>query len=292
MRSHGAFTDYVIGFDITLADGKSKLVTKDNDYKDLYYAIRGGGPGSFGVVTNLYLSVISNSDYPNDAVGVQSIWLYTDEDARAIAKQWTAFQSDLNYTEYDDFFPLFAIAPDLTTGGHIILVAFIWIDDVNGRGYNDFGKTYFMQPFLDSAPNAPVQYFEIPGTVSSLMNAFLNPSPEIAPIPYTLRANGISQSWDDAFIDILIDNVTDLIGYSSVNGNVFVNLLFESYGGMFLKNDPDKSLSALPFRDLSMLLAVQLFYADTDGQQYAQNYLDQTFTQYRSLDTWNNEGLS
>ena len=41
LRSHGAFTDYVIGFDIILANGKSKLVTKDNNYKDLFYAARG-----------------------------------------------------------------------------------------------------------------------------------------------------------------------------------------------------------------------------------------------------------
>ena len=292
LRSHGAFTDYVIGFDIILSDGSSKLITPDNNYKNLFYAVRGGGPGSFGVVTNLYLKTENNNDYPNNAIGVQSIWLYTDQDARQIAKQWLILQNDLNYTQYDDFFPLFAIAPLFDgSGTQIILIAFIWINDVNGRSYNDFGKNYFMQPFLDSAINSPIIFSEIPGSISNLMNLFLNPSPKISPIPYTLRANGVTNSWNDEFIDILIDNISSIIDYSNNNNNnILVNLLFETYGGKFLSNDPLKSLSALPFRDLNMLLAIQLYYKTDNDKLYANEYLNKIFLNYISV-YWNNEDI-
>eukprot|EP01084_Bolivina_argentea_P287567 493452_1 len=292
LRSFGAFIDCVIGFDIILANGKKKTITQTNNHKNLFYAVRGGGPGSFGVITNLYLQTYSNLDYIHNAMGVQAIWSYTDQDARALAKQWITIQNDPQYINYDDFFPLFAVAPDLqNNGAHIILIAFIWIQDVNGRSYIDTGKAYFMQQFLDAAINKPIVFTETYDTISSLMLTFLTPSTIVAPIPYVLRANGVSKNWDHKFIDILIDNITSIVEYSQSNGNIFVNLLFEAYGGMFLKNDWNKKLSALPFRDLSMLLAIQLFYTDVNGKVYSEGYLHDIFSQYISLDSWNNEDI-
>lgn len=41
-RQFGANTDVVTAFDIILANGQKKHVSADHNYKDLFYAVRGG----------------------------------------------------------------------------------------------------------------------------------------------------------------------------------------------------------------------------------------------------------
>ena len=105
-----------------------------------------------------------------------------------------------------------------------------------------------------------------------------------------MRANAVSQKWDSNFLDILMSNVTELIEYSATNGNVFISLLFETYGGQFYKNDPNKEYSALPFRDASMALVIQVFYIDGNGKDYATTALGTLFNEY-IINSWNNEDI-
>merc|ERR1719295_428221 len=55
-KSHGLLVDFVLSFDIILSDGtKLEKVSIDGDTKDLYWAVLGGGPGAFGIVTHYEL---------------------------------------------------------------------------------------------------------------------------------------------------------------------------------------------------------------------------------------------
>lgn len=49
-RSYGLGSDQVIEFDVVLANGDYVHVN-NNSYPDLYWALRGGGGGNFGVMT-------------------------------------------------------------------------------------------------------------------------------------------------------------------------------------------------------------------------------------------------
>lgn len=51
IREHGLSCDYIVEVEIVLASGKIVRATKDNKYKDLFFACQGGGGGNFGVVT-------------------------------------------------------------------------------------------------------------------------------------------------------------------------------------------------------------------------------------------------
>lgn len=55
LRHHGLTCDTLIELEMVNAKGEVITVTKDNEYKDLFWACRGGGGGNFGVVTSIKL---------------------------------------------------------------------------------------------------------------------------------------------------------------------------------------------------------------------------------------------
>jgi FAD/FMN-containing dehydrogenase len=57
LRKHGLTCDTLIAFEMVNAKGEVIYVTKDNQYKDLFWACQGGGGGNFGVVTSIILRV-------------------------------------------------------------------------------------------------------------------------------------------------------------------------------------------------------------------------------------------
>jgi len=57
--THGLGVDNVLAFDVVLADG-SLVVADDCSHSDLFWALRGGGGGTFGVVTKMHYRVHSN----------------------------------------------------------------------------------------------------------------------------------------------------------------------------------------------------------------------------------------
>ena len=68
VRSFGYCIDYVYGFTIVTADGSIRSVNRDSpaqEDKDLYWAVLGGSPGSFGVTTQLVFHPILDEDYPH-----------------------------------------------------------------------------------------------------------------------------------------------------------------------------------------------------------------------------------
>lgn len=62
-RRAGLTCDNLVDVEIVNADGQVIHATKDNDYRDLFWALCGGGGGNFGVVTSMVIKV-----YPADDV--------------------------------------------------------------------------------------------------------------------------------------------------------------------------------------------------------------------------------
>ncbi len=57
LRKHGLACDNLRALEMVDANGQLLQITKDNEYKDLFWASCGGGGGNFGVVTSLTLQV-------------------------------------------------------------------------------------------------------------------------------------------------------------------------------------------------------------------------------------------
>jgi hypothetical protein len=63
-RKYGLTSDHLLGVQIVLADGRV-LECDDHHEEDLFWALRGAGPGSFGVVTTLTFRTIRAPDATN-----------------------------------------------------------------------------------------------------------------------------------------------------------------------------------------------------------------------------------
>jgi FAD/FMN-containing dehydrogenase len=80
-RAHGATSDQMLGAEIVLADGR--IVSCDGEREpDLFWALRGAGAGSFGVVTALDLATVPAPD----ATSFHLAW--PEASAAAVADAW------------------------------------------------------------------------------------------------------------------------------------------------------------------------------------------------------------
>jgi FAD/FMN-containing dehydrogenase len=63
----GVMIDYLLRFEIILADGTKRTVkydSQDQMDKDLWFAVLGGSPGNFGVVTSITVKYLKDEKYP------------------------------------------------------------------------------------------------------------------------------------------------------------------------------------------------------------------------------------
>ena len=88
-RTYGMTSDHILSADIILANGK--LVTVDRHTPDLYFALRGAGNGSFGIVTSMtfklqyapklvYFEFVYDFRYIKKAIDIWQHWIpFTSE---------------------------------------------------------------------------------------------------------------------------------------------------------------------------------------------------------------------
>jgi hypothetical protein len=65
-RAFGLFSDQIVSFEIFLADGTKKTVAADSELtadKDLFFAVLGGGPGNYGIMTHVTIRPLKDSDH-------------------------------------------------------------------------------------------------------------------------------------------------------------------------------------------------------------------------------------
>jgi len=90
-RSHGLLCDYVEALEIVTADGNLRVVHRpvegspDQDNDDLYWAVLGGSPGNFGVLTHVTLRPLHDKDYPHSR-GMKLTTLYSKEKFKKVAQ--------------------------------------------------------------------------------------------------------------------------------------------------------------------------------------------------------------
>ncbi len=87
-RAYGLTCDRLVSADVVLADGR--LVTCDaSAHADLFWALRGGGGGNFGVVTSLTFNTFVTADLVNFAAA------FAWSDAAAVFAAWQAWPQAL-----------------------------------------------------------------------------------------------------------------------------------------------------------------------------------------------------
>jgi FAD/FMN-containing dehydrogenase len=91
VRKYGLTCDTLLALEMVNAEGKVIHVTKDNEYKDLFWACRGGGGGNFGVVTSIVLQT-----YPSAKVTWFNIGWDWDQPVGEVFDTWQKLFADGN----------------------------------------------------------------------------------------------------------------------------------------------------------------------------------------------------
>jgi len=102
IRSFGLLADYVEAIRIITADAEVRCVERgvDSD-KDLFYAVLGGSPGNFGVITHVTLRVLRDEDFPKSR-GLYGKTLYTREKLKQLLDIMVEMgESDETPADYD-----------------------------------------------------------------------------------------------------------------------------------------------------------------------------------------------
>lgn len=113
-RQHGLTCDNILAAEIVLANQEKVIATADNEYKDLFRAIRGGGGGNFGVVTRFLFKL-----HPISANLTSFSIYWKDNKMKEMIADWLQLQTQLK----DDITTFLRIQVDqskthpLRTGG-------------------------------------------------------------------------------------------------------------------------------------------------------------------------------
>lgn len=100
-RKWGYGCDNIVAAQMVLANGEIVVADKDN-YSDLFWAIRGGGGGNFGVVTKYRFKL-----RPLSPEMTKIVLTWDEKDTRKAVQKWAKFQLDLDAD------------PNLTLGGRL-----------------------------------------------------------------------------------------------------------------------------------------------------------------------------
>jgi FAD/FMN-containing dehydrogenase len=63
-RSFGLLIDHIVRMEIVDANGEIRLITKETDNGDYFFALLGANNGNFGIVTHIVFTPLRDADYP------------------------------------------------------------------------------------------------------------------------------------------------------------------------------------------------------------------------------------
>ena len=148
----GILGDHVESFEIITADCIKKKITK-NDNPDLFFAVLGGSPGNFGVMTHVTLRVYKDTDFP-ESRGLMALYPYRKKHLNNLLnliEKWnkdTSIPKNIGFkiTTRDAYINKFFVQPI-----KVILIIAINIPGIEG-GDSRYDPKYF-NDILNTSPS-------------------------------------------------------------------------------------------------------------------------------------------
>jgi FAD/FMN-containing dehydrogenase len=277
-RSYGLALDHVYKFDIYQADGKLLTVHRPpaRDEQSLYWGVLGGGPGSFGIITEVTFECIADVDHPYS-------WGYTGAFIYEKPLFRKAMDEVKRWTEMVTAKPA-GLPPDVDM--FMTLVSRSWpldaiylLEIVNGNkdGEDDGGANV---KFLKTAINnivgdywsIPCVGYEAPETLSYMANSFVRrtgttPDGREFADPYKKRLNCTRQPLSTKFVESFVDLVDRV-----VNSDKVLLVVQMSYGGgAYASPVPDPPVNSICHRDIAVGIVFDCFY-EPGGELQAETF--------------------
>jgi hypothetical protein len=234
-RAFGLACDNVTGIEIVTADGRLRSCSQRSE-ADLFWALRGGGAGSFGVVTKLVFRTHPVANVTT--VNLQWPW----PEARNVIRAWSAFAP----TAPDALSCVLSLAPPATAGTTPQV-------GLNGQVFGTREETLsLLAPLTDAVEPAKVATVQRPFIVA--VKYFAGGEPPRR--SYVAKSNyGLSPLRDDG-VDVLVGGIESaardpLLAQTGV--------LFFAHGGAINRTGRDET--AFVHRDAQFSLRYTAFWA-------------------------------
>ncbi|KAG0084379.1 hypothetical protein BGZ93_001267, partial [Podila epicladia] len=283
-RSFGLLADYVQKVRIITADGQVRWVERGRtEDKDLLYAILGGSPGNFGVLTDVTLNVLKDKDHP-ESRGFRALFPYSEITLKRLLDVMVD-QDDTPDTPGDYDYCLTVLSASPAEGRPAVIVAFAhW---ANLEGQNQSYNHGFFEKILEAGgTDEAMSYLGIflngktHTPMSVLCSHWILPIARAFPFPFhkhtyfsnsnskTLKAKGWTQ-W-------VSGRIQELAADSS--SGCFVGAQFQYCGGIhsrFVCNakDGDMSFSWRDSHFMSVLAAAYDVSASEDAENIAKAWV-------------------
>ena len=304
-RAFGLLADHVKVIEIITADAEKKLVSRESN-SDLFFAVLGGSPGNFGVITHVVVEPHRDADHPNSR-GLYAVYLYDAERLRRLLKLAAEFANDDNLPiDYDycvtavsftqDFFSLYPNMdnfmrlrhPDLYGGvgkeaSSIApngIVVFAQWANTQGKDqpYDDTVAKWFNR-VKEAAHGLDISILlgnymdnEHHAPLSKLMHNWIFLKVREYELPYIKRCYNttekVGDDWVDSFVKYVDEVQSDLIG---TDCKLLIQV--QSLGKLskvFLNKDNGTSFN---WRDNRLSFASDIFYGPR-GEAFAKNWQD------------------
>lgn len=209
-RTYGLGCDVVLSVTVMLADGRIVMANNHNN-SDLFWAIRGGTGGNFGVLLNISYRLVSLQQ----VIGIKLAWDFHDSTANAAgALTYIQNQFIVNDT-YPNLGFEFAIAKD-SDGRQKVFFCAIWIGDENELNT-------VLAPILALPGTQPL--LRIKGNYFGVNEKLLENTPDVPQ-----DANALSRSTIIARPLTAID-WSEILAFFLTAPNAYTTVGIECYGG-------------------------------------------------------------
>ncbi len=271
--------DYCRAFTIVLADGTVRRVCRpgntdcgaagDKDNDDLFFAVLGGGPGSFGIVVEYELDFIRDEAHLR-SWGYKNTLVYDKlffRQAMKFAQNISRSLGDPSVRIPSDADMCFTVASSEGVRPSAFLFELVYGD--NGTQVD---PASFFNPLINELEAqtkhlswkrflASSTDYHGPKPLSFMANSFVRregmgtTNGREFPYPYHKRVNGVYQALPDAFVDRLVDQIDKTINTADAY------LVFQMFmGGGMHRDNPRRNQTALPHRDISFGFVYDIFY--------------------------------
>jgi FAD/FMN-containing dehydrogenase len=262
-RMFGMNCDNVISCTLMLADG-SVVTAASDENKDLFWALRGGTGGNFGVLLNITYQL-----YPlGNICGLQIKWVIEEDPETAAQVLYTIQESYLT----EDAYPNLGIETILTTDSDKIKKVFFcatWIGE-----QEDFLQA--LQPLL-TIPGASATEIRT-GSYSRINNYVLENTPNV---PDDIEAYARSAYIDRA---LSVEDWKNILTFFLTAPNQYTMIDMEAYGGKI--NSATAGENAFIHRKAKMdFFCLSFFNKETKDQQACEEWME---TYYELMNMYTN----
>ena len=285
IRSYGLALDHVSKFEIVLNDGTTETVERPEtrDETSLYWAVLGGGPGSFGIITKITFECIQDKEHEN-SWGSADYFFYSKDLFRKAMKeiqQWTEQISEEGTPNIppDVDMSVSLYAPQILNQTLLIL------EMVNGNKNNDDGadnRRYLKDAKRRIQGRGLFKYRRIPfflgyrgrkHGLSYLSNEKVRRAMGAReyPEPYLKRLNCTKKPISDAFIERFVELIDRVVKSKTVK------LVFQMFigGGAYASPDPSPAVNSICHRDVTLGIVFDCFYIGARGLNNAKRFQDE-----------------